>query len=362
MADNEITQAHAVDRLDEAGIPHVLLPVGADSTIVVCERGARIFGPFVNASTSLAWMPAAFRDRRAFEHLVASGHWNLGGERIWIGPEIQYMIPDRDNYWGTYTLPAAMDPGTHTLDTSTMAEARLRQHLHLRPYRLTEAAKALDIAIHVQSASDPLRYVHDHGALVRDVSFAGYRQTVTISETTRDAVMSESWNLLQLNPGGKVIVPCATPTEISDYYEPVDSHLAQHAGWAEVTITGARRFKIGFKSAHVSGRLGYLHFATDGIAYLLVRSFYNDPSSNYTEEPDFAAGQVGDSTHIYNDDGALGGFGELEARGRAIGATTGRSTSTDEFTTWCYRGPARAVRTIARQLLGPYNPMGNTQI
>jgi len=55
---------------------------------------------------------------------------------------------------------------------------------------------------------------------------------------------------------------------------------------------------------------------------------------------------------VYNDSGALGGFGELECNGMTIGGETGRSTSTDVMTLWLYAGPEQKILQIIRNLLG----------
>ena len=52
------------------------------------------------------------------------------------------------------------------------------------------------------------------------------------------------------------------------------------------------------------------------------------------------------------DDGALGGFGELEYHAPAVGAGTGQTTHTDLSQVWAFSGPAEAVGRIARLLLG----------
>lgn len=61
---------------------------------------------------------------------------------------------------------------------------------------------------------------------------------------------------------------------------------------------------------------------------------------------------LGDSLHIYNDDGGLGGFGEVEARGRTTGYGTERTTSTDEFASWWFFGPSPLIDDVAGHLLG----------
>ena len=56
--------------------------------------------------------------------------------------------------------------------------------------------------------------------------------------------------------------------------------------------------------------------------------------------------------HVYNDDGGLGRFGELECNGQTIGGSTGRSSSTDQMLLWIYVGDMTAIKEIALHLLG----------
>ena len=99
-------------------------------------------------------------------------------------------------------------------------------------------------------------------------------------------------------------------------------------------------------------RLAYFNHLDDGLAYLIVRDFFNNPSAAYIEEPAHLPGCRGHSVHVYNDDGKLGGFGEVECNGQTIGGVTGRSASTDQLALWLYVGTANKVREIALHLLG----------
>ena len=119
-----------------------------------------------------------------------------------------------------------------------------------------------------------------------------------------------------------------------------------------VHITGDRRFKVGIKAAHLFGRLAYLSHLDDGRACLIVRSFFNNLSTRYIEEPTLSPGRWGDSVHVYNDGGALGGFGELECFGQTIGGDTDRTTSSDPMILWLYVGPEEQIEDISLHLLG----------
>jgi hypothetical protein len=71
-------------------------------------------------------------------------------------------------------------------------------------------------------------------------------------------------------------------------------------------------------------------------------------SRNHPKRP--AGG--GNSVHIYNDGGALGGFGELECFGQTIGGDTDRTASSDPMILWLYVGPEEQIEDISLHLLG----------
>ena len=55
---------------------------------------------------------------------------------------------------------------------------------------------------------------------------------------------------------------------------------------------------------------------------------------------------------MYNDDGGLGGFGELECGGQAIGGSLARTTSTDQYLMWFYVGDSEKIDAIFASLMG----------
>jgi hypothetical protein len=348
-----ITRDQLEQRLSEAGIAWHRLDLSDSSSIIVSAHGGRIYGPFHGAvSESVNWIPQAFATREAFADLLASGFWNVGGERLWIGPEIRYMIPDRSDYWGSYTMPPQLDPGVHTLEPSGDG-VRLSSQLVLESFLDPLCSVSLKTETFIATASNPLRQLTDFEGRFADIHYSGYSSTVRLTQRGELAVASESWNLNQVPPGGVALIPTVPLAEVTDYYEAVGDHLQRLDGGLAITLSGSQRFKIGVKSAQNFGRVGHLRREQSPDAFvLLVRSFPNDPSAQYTEEPDFAEGVSGDSVHLYNDDGGLGGFGELEARGRTVGQRGGQTESIDRFTTWCYRGSHQQLAAVAQQLLG----------
>lgn len=345
--------AHADEinaRLQSGQVRTHLLPVGPEAHVLVSEHGARVYGPFFSDGPSLNWTPEAFSDQHDFADLYASRGWNVGGERIWIGPEIAFMVPDRSDYWGSYSMPPDIDPGHNTLTVDGRA-VHVRRRLTFKSYAPPVGRLTLDMGIAVTAAADPLRHVRDirpHNT----VRFAGYRTDVTLSHSEGAVVPFESWNLNQVHGGGTALIPAVRSAQVTDYYEPVGSMLQRIDGGLAVALPGDRRFKIGISATQVYGRLGHLSTSADGHSALVVRHSPVDPSAEYAEEPDFAPGLRGDALHLYDDDGGLGGFAELESRGIPRGGADSRVAGTDRFTTWVYQGPHEHIAPIAQALLG----------
>ncbi len=349
-----ITYQQIIDRLEENDLGYGVLKLQNDVSIIVSQHGGRIFGPFLSKKgESIFWANDVFATTDTFKEFLQSGSWNIGGDRMWIAPEIQYHVPDRSDFWGSVFWPEQVDPGTYALEQPESGQWRLLQDMRLQAYNLASGQKELHLERLIRQVKDPLRNVTGYADMVDGVLFAGYEQIVTLSERKRDDIVSEAWSLTQLNPGGVLVIPASPRVEYTDYYQPIDDSLQTiYPDHVRLKITGARQYKVGFKAAHVFGRLAYYNHLDDGRAYLIVRNFFNNPSAPYAEEPDHTPGCRGHSIHVYNDDGNAGGFGELECNAPTIGGDTGRSSSTDELVLWLYLGAEDRLKEIALHLLG----------
>jgi hypothetical protein len=338
-------------RLAERAIPHEVLTVGEDAVVIVSSYGGRVYGPFFGDGASVTWTPRAFESADAFAALVDSGIWNVGGERVWIGPEIAFMIPDRSRYWDSYAMPPSMDPGTHALsrDGDTVL---LERTMTLTSFVEPRGETTVTVEIRIRPAADPRRHLRGDRP-EEPLRYAGYSSEVTLRHRGESGMHAEAWNLVQVQAGGVALVSTVPHPQVTDYYEPVGPLLAAVAGGIAVRLTGADRFKLGFAAPHTFGRVGHVAPLADGRARYLLRNSLSDPSAEYSEEPDFAPGWRGDPIHLYDDDGGLGGFAELEARGLPVAATpAGDASSVDAVTTWCFEGPADEIARTAIGLGG----------
>jgi len=347
-----VSRPEIIKRLEEQNIRYTELCLDGGVTILVSELGGRVFGPFLTAeSDSLLWVNPDFSSPQAFEKLVREG-WNLGGERLWIAPEIQYLVRDRTDYFGSLFIPADMDPGRWKMDVVSPALCRLGKDLSLEAFNLAGGTKHLHLETEIRPAANPLRHLAEYAGLMEGIVYAGHQQTVSLAETALDDILSGVWNLLQLPPGGDLIIPC-TPGVDPTLYKGVTDGLQEITGnHVRLRLTARQMYKTGYNAAHHFGRMGYVRRLADGRLSLLVRNFPNHPSSEYPEEPPDQPGRRGDSIYIYNDDGQFGDFGEMECSAQTIGGLTGRSSASDTLSLWLFVGSPEAVRRIGMVMLG----------
>ena len=354
LAEPQITFQDVVSRFDENDLEYAVLPLQGEAVIVVSEYGGRILGPFPSKSeASIYWINPIFEDKDAFKEFISAKEWNVGGDRIWIAPEIQYNVPDRGAFWESYSIPPSVDPGNYQIRMTDGGNCTLSQSMVLEAHNIASGIKELQLERTIGKAANPIRFLSKEKELMREVTYIGYQHQVNLSETKADDLMTEIWDLVQLKAEGRMIIPSSSLLEYIDYFDPMpkDYHRTG-ANYNEFRITGKQQYKVGLKAAHILGRPSYFSHLPDGRAYLVICNFFNNPSSVYSEEPPGLVGEKGQSIHIYNDDGSFGGFAELECNGQTIGGSTGRSNSSDQLTFWIYIGEEGQVKQIAQHLLG----------
>jgi hypothetical protein len=187
MASRRIFHRALIERLGEQGIAHEVLTLQNAATIVVVRRGGRLF-LFLPDGEGIFWVHQAFDNTNTFAKLVGRGEWNIGGERVWISPEVQFNIRDRRDVWAGYHLPGKMDPGQWTLERVAEDICRLRRELTLETYNIASGQKRLVVERAICPVVNPLRNLTVYRALTRGVVFAGYEHGVTITELERDGI------------------------------------------------------------------------------------------------------------------------------------------------------------------------------
>jgi hypothetical protein len=314
------------------------------TTLLVTQRGGRAF--LFHEEKSVYWLPDVWHEDEAVKDFLSSGHWNMGGERVYVGPEIQYGVRDRSNFQETLFIPKSNDPGHYTLRTNDEGVA-LEQTLELEAFNLAQGEKKLTLKRFFSRVPNPIRHVALGESLMQGVKFAGYAQEVVLRDLSYDGTMSESWLVTQLPRGGDIIIPASEHAEVTPFFgaSPADVTRLQN-GCFRIPLEGSDLYKLGYKSAFLTGSVAYV---SDNL--LVIRTFFNNPSSEYAEEPPNEAGNRGHSVFVFNDGGNLGGFGELECNGQPVGVA-GKSTTHDLFVTWLFMGEQMRLRSLAEVLLG----------
>jgi len=347
----KITLQDMILRCQENRLAYYVMEIGGGARMLVLERGGRVFGPFYDGGSSLYWANPAWREAGTFVAFLKSMNWNIGGDRVWIAPEIQFSVTDRADFWGTLRTSPAVDPGSYALDATADA-CILRQGMTLEAHNLAEGSTSLFLSDRIYPAGNPLRNLTACARLMEGVSYSGYAQEITLEQRTGGDICAEAWNLTQVMPAGNILIPAVPNAEFVDYYEPVDAqHMERIPRGLKLRASGQRRYKVGVKAAHVFGEIAYLS-AQEGVPFLYVKRFPNNPSAGYAEEPAHLPGVNGFSTHIYNDDGKGGGFSEMECNLQTVGGKTNRHASQDTVCNWFYRGEEEKLKHILAELTG----------
>ena len=336
------------------GIHYELLDIGDGWQIAVTQHGRHIFGPFSEKyPEGIFWIPEAIRDRDAYRELIEQKIWNIGGDRVWIAPEIQFNIRDRNRYRESLDTPKTIDPGNYSM-IGKEGKILLEQSLDLESYNTVTGRMHLDFRRTIRRAPNPLRRLPEYAELMKELSYCGMEQILDLSGYSEENIYAEAWDLLQIRTKGILFIPMYQPVRGTDHYAPAGSHEVLTRQGICLKLTGDSQYKIAYKSAVLTGRFGYMKESETEDTYLIVVNYPNNPSTMYSEEPPQPelAGDTGYSIHVYNDDGASGGFAEMECNMQTIGRPAGVSRSVDRLTTWIFTGSKGRLKTISSVLLG----------
>ena len=344
-----------VNRFEENGLEYAVLDIGDDVRIICSRLGGRIFGPFeTKNSESIMWINGAFESQESFQKFLKAKDWNLGGDRVWVLPEMPFFVEKRTDFYNTYVVQPELDPGDYELindDDSVV----LRQNVSINTFEL-ECCKHKDFFMQrkIRKAQNPLRNLQNYGELMEQVKFCGFEQEIILEDNSEDtSLYLEAWLLSQINPRGSLIVPMNGSKELVDYYEPMEENMCitEEAG-VRLSVTGETRYKIGFLSSQVTGKSGYMGKTSDGRSYLFIRNYYNNPSSVYCGDPFDRPGLFGCSLFFYNGHTAQGGFSEYEHSCNTISGDTGKRESQDTCQYYFFIGSEDKLRDISKELLG----------
>lgn len=341
-----------VKTFEYCGVEYKRLEAGEGWEIIVSRQGGHVFGPFSSRwPEGVFWVPEAVKDPACYKKLIDEKNWNIGGDRVWVAPEIQFNIRDRKHFRETLKTPVSIDPGNFTIE-GDRNQVVLSQSMDLESCNTVQGRIHVEFKRRILKALNPLRKLPDHDILMQGVSYCGFEQVLDLKADSREEIYAESWDLLQIRPEGVLYIPMYMPLRGTDHYEPAGDCEYQAGHGMCLRITGSSRYKIAYKSAVLTGRFGYLSDGRDQECCLIIMNYPNNPSAMYSEEPPLLEGDTGYSIHVYNDDGSSGGFAEMECNMQTIGKPTGLDHSIERIAKWIYTGDRQRLKAIARILLG----------
>ena len=329
-----------------------VLTIAEGWQVIVSEHGGHIFGPFSDTCPEgLFWIPEAIHDKKQYRKLVEDKVWNIGGDRVWIAPEIQFNITDRSHFRETLNTPKTIDPGSYRM-TREGERIHLSMELDLESYNTVTGTLHADLHRMIHRAENPLRRMPGYDQWMEGLSYCGIEEVIDLKVSSGQEIYAESWDLLQIRPKGTLFIPMYQPHRGTDHYEPAADHETVVQNGVCLRITGDSRYKIAYRSAVLTGRFGYLADSDTDSSVLIIICYPNNPSAMYSEEPPLIEGDTGYSIHVYNDDGNSGGFAEMECNLLTIGNPTGIDHATDRLTKWIFTGRKDRLRSVAQLLLG----------
>jgi len=309
--------------------------------LLVSEFGGRILALLPDGETNLLWInPNTFRRESVSEWRSRKGWSNLGGERAWISPEIDTNVPDPGRFAESYAVPAQIDPGSYTLRREKDGLA-LSLEFSLRWLR-TGQTVGLSLERIIRPAVMPSFSVQE------GLSFAGYSLVSRLSALTPlGAARPAVWSLIQTPGGGTVIAKVRPGAQPVSFINAAKWSIADR-----VIQTQARTetsFKWSLRASQCAGRFMYFEPLADGRAGLVVRDFPVTEDADYSDCPCHTPHDTGHMCQVYVDDGALGGFAELEFHAPSLRHGV-RQTNETHCSTWGFIGPAEAIRNLSEEL------------
>ncbi|MFC5404201.1 DUF6786 family protein [Cohnella soli] len=345
-----------IDLLEGLKLRYDIITAAGSGKVVILERGARVIGLFTDEDSENAlWVHHNLTDPHyASDHYVDGEDWNIGGDRTWLSPEIEYFIGDLDDLWNTYAVQRALDPGYYAFKDRHADTIALSQNTAIQAHRSNKTIKfRMDKTF--RSCEDPLLNV---GIVDKDTlkySFTGYelKTELTLESPTEAIPPLSLWHLFQIPKGGEVIIPTYGTAEVDRFFGPeMAGNPAVSNGMVKFTLNMATSSKISIKAPYITGRVGYIQSSAPNDACLLIRNFNVNPSARYEDVWATKLNDPGHCVQCYNDDGTLGQFGELEIHTPILNPAVDGNNIKDVNQVWCYRGTEQSIRLLCKIILG----------
>lgn len=342
-----LTVTQLFDHLDAGGFRPVCLESGV-GRLIISEYGGRIMGVFPDFELpNLLWTPPALATPDGAATLRASGNWQLGGERLWLAPELELHFTDPAKPSAeTYQVPGAIDPGDWTLERED-GGAWIRL---VNSGRVVNQLTKTEFGFRIERdicGSKP-------GVCGMDFDSYGYEieTRLRIDVTNQPDTAYGLWNVAMVPVGGTMLIPLRQAPQLVDYYQnDVVGRCTQSSDYVAFPISGSNWHKLGLRANDVRGAFGYWRPLPDDQATLIIRQTPIDRDGVYIDYPGHTPECRDVVFQFYDDNGAQGAFGEFESHAPAATAETGFYAS-DKHDTWYFTGSRESLKSVAAELLG----------
>ncbi len=332
-----------VDAVKQSGHNPVIL----DSRVVVVPAWGRVVGLFPDGRQNALWVN---------EPLFAADDpsWiNYGGDRVWISPELDTNVADVGGGRLDVVVRKSVDPGRFILKG---ADARACEIVSRDSVYFRRADSTVDLIR--RRVVEPLATSPYGEVRSGSVTSAGYRSatTLTAEGSVPESVRPAVWSILQVVPGSEITVPTSrhAPRTLAFIDSPrFDVAPRGSGGLLFCVVDTPTSWKLGLHATDSVG-LAMAEYDAPAGRMLVVRAFTVTPGERCSDVPATlpaddprAAGYV---QQLYVDDGALGGFGELEHHSPYLSPENGYRV-TDVCETFAYCGSADAVAAVKERWL-----------
>jgi len=249
-----------------------------------------------------------------------------------------------------------MDPGIYTVVSSTNKSVTVSNKFTIKDKFGNEYNLQLNRDISI-SDSPPI----PASELPEGIKFVGYtliHSLKNLSQKTvgKDVPFIGLWSLIQVSPSGTVIVPFNPPAEgknaYQGYFDPIlPERINITDNIISIKIDGKRREKIGISPECSKGCIAYLSVENNDEGVLFIKKFSVEPEGTYLDGPWNVKRENGDAVQIYNDDGNMGGFAEIECHGPAkvIKPNEEESHSIDIYV---FTGSLNNLKVVGSKIMG----------
>lgn len=321
------------------------------SMLITPALGARVTAASVNGlqGRNLLWAnPEIFADK----FWKDGPGWNAGGFRSWIAPEDAFYLDEKNNWF----VPPAMDPGNYKLINSTSVMATFANEFALSNRQGQEYKCRLTREIHLLESYQWQQL----SSIPEGIEYVGIRVIHSLENMGTQIIGDKIpyvglWSLLMVEPSGTMIIPLTKPggkgEAYRDYFNPLPPERISVSEKAiTVKIDGKYRSKIGISPEYAGTAIAFLAEDAIGKGRLYIKQFMVDPNGVYLDHPWGQPSEFGDVIEMYNDDGKMGGFAELECHGPSQKLKPGDKESHDVYL-HILTGPVEVLKKTASAIL-----------